>query len=834
MDLNELFKHWTYRVFSPGTLLRRKYESFKSLLNNDRKSLERIAELEDIYYGGMPVDWARVTRLVGELRESVAAMVDDMMRMNPKYVDLPDFARKIDFYLQVASELPDYDFSPPYVLSLEEARERPRCSGNKAANLSKVIEDAGLPAPEGFAITCAAFHYFLEYNELSPKIETLLSKVRLDQPGFSADVATEIQRIILEGEVPPAVKEAIRDQAAKFAYAAGGRAKFAVRSSARGEDAEASFAGQYESVLGVDLSDLSKAYKQVLASKYNVNAVSYRIRFGLADMETPMAVLVLKMIEPDIAGVIYTRGLSESDCNVLDIFTVEGLGSNLVGGSASPEVVSVSRCGDKADIRRVSGGLAPQAVSGEIPPEDHMLLTDSNAETLAEWGVKIEQLFGRPQDIEWCRDKNGALYVLQARPLYGAKIAPEEEQESGEEKIKIDAEPLISGGVTASPGVGIGVVCHCPMVRDLESLPEKAVLVAETLSPAFAGVLERLAAVVTDTGSKASHFASVAREFGLPVVVDTKYATRKLTDGMIVTVHADEAMVYEGEISELQGPETRRGTIEDTPFYKRLTWVMEYVSPLNLTDPDSADFRPDKCRSMHDLTRFCHETAVAEMFSLVGRGNRGLSRAKELESEMPMYMHLLDLEGGLRPETMLQDSVTPNDITSPPMKAVWAGLTNKNVDWSGLPPAYDWNGYEKMSGGFVSPKSKQLSSYAVLARDYIHLMLRFGYHFAVVDAMCVQDPESNYVQFRFKGGGGTPEQRLLRTEYISRILERAGYEVKITGDMLDAEYTRQNMDKILEALKTIGLVLGKTRLMDMSLHHESEIDELVEKFYREL
>jgi pyruvate,water dikinase len=832
MDLTELFRHWTYRVFAPGTLLRRKYESFKSLLNNDRKSLERIAELEDIYYGRTPVDWARVSRLVSELRSSVAAMVDDMMRMNPNYMDLPDFARKIDFYLQAASELPDYDFSPPYVLPLVEAREFPACSGNKAANLSRVVEEAGLPSPEGFVVTCAAFHYYLEYNELRPKIETLLSKVRLEQPGFSADVCTEIQRLILEGEVPPAVEDEMRDAAAKLVYADGGQSTFAVRSSALGEDSEASFAGQYESVLGVGLSDLKTAYKKVLAGKYNANAVTYRIRFGLADAETPMAALVLKMIEPDVSGVIYTRGLSEAECDVLDIYSVEGRGSNLVGGSASPEVISVARCGRTTEVVRALGGGAPQAISGEVPA-DEFILNDSDAETLAEWGIRIEQLFGRPQDIEWCRDGNGRLHILQARPLYGAKI-PTEEANDDAGKPEIEAEPLISGGVPASPGVGIGAVRHCPMVRELENLPENTVLVCETLSPSYAGVMERLAAVVTDTGSKASHFASVAREFGLPVIVDTKYATRTLQDGTLVTVHADEAKVYEGEVEELLGPETRKGSIEDTPFFKRLSWVMEYVSPLNLTDPESRDFRPDKCRSMHDLTRFCHETAVAEMFSLVGRGSRGLSRAKQLESDMPLYMHVLDLDGGLRPETMLQEKVTPKDITSPLMKAVWKGLTHKSVDWSGLPPAYDWGGYEKMSGGFVSPKSKHLSSYALLARDYIHLMLRFGYHFAVVDSMCVDDQESNYVQFRFKGGGGTPEQRLLRSDYISKVLKRSGYRTKITGDMLDAQYDRAPRDNILEALSILGLVLGKTRLMDMSLHDESEVDGLVETFYREL
>ena len=79
-----------------------------------------------------------------------------------------------------------------------------------------------------------------------------------------------------------------------------------MRSSALSEDGEASFAGQYASLLKVPDAEITVSYKEVLASKYGPRAVAYRLRGGLADQDTPMAVLVLQMIEPVVSGVVYT------------------------------------------------------------------------------------------------------------------------------------------------------------------------------------------------------------------------------------------------------------------------------------------------------------------------------------------------------------------------------------------------------------------------------------------------------------------------------------------------------------------------------------------------
>ncbi|NJB69088.1 pyruvate,water dikinase [Desulfobaculum xiamenense] len=826
IELSELFRHWTYQVFAPGTLLRKKYEAFKNLLDIDRTCLRRIAELEELYYGRVPADWARVTMLTRALSADVKAITSELMRMRPgHYLDLPDYRRKIDFYLSMQTEPPDFDFAPPYAIALSEAHLCPDEAGNKAARLSGLAEVEDLPVPGGFVITTRAFHYFIEYNELRPRIETLLSKVTLDSPGFVMDICEEIQRLVMEAEVPPAVEREYREHALALAASRGGGIKLAVRSSAVGEDTEASFAGQYDSILGVSLSDLSSAYRKVLASKYSPKAVTYRIRYGMPDMQTPMAVLVLEMIDARTSGVVYTRDPAAPEADTLAVYAVEGIARSLVDGSSSPHVTTLSRTNPPAVLSRTCGGAAPQVVSGAIPDGDECL-ADEYAETLARWGLALEDAFGGPQDIEWCMDRLGSLCMIQCRPL---AILPPSESHAPEAAVEVSVEPVLSG-VGASPGIGIGTVCRPPRVTELDDIPEGCVLVADTLAPVFASVLERLSAVVTDTGSKASHFASVAREFGLPVIVDAKFATRALTDGMTVTVDADAGRVYPGSIEALAIRAAKRAADRTTPFHRRLRKVMDYISPLNLTDPDAENFAPKGCRTMHDIVRFCHEKAVAEMFSLVNKGGRGLAQAKILEGGLPLVMHILDLGGGLTPQARDATVVDPCHFASEAMSALWEGLNHPDIQWDGSLLAFDWEEFDRMSAGIVGLKSKLLSSYVILARDYMHTLLRFGYHFAVLDTMCTDHSDSNYINFRFKGGGAEMGQRRLRLAFVDKVLRDAGFTVRITGDMLEANLARAPRPRIELNLTLLGMLLGKTRLLDMALTGDEQVQQLVDEF----
>jgi pyruvate,water dikinase len=267
-----------------------------------------------------------------------------------------------------------------------------------------------------------------------------------------------------------------------------------------------------------------------------------------------------------------------------------------------------------------------------------------------------------------------------------------------------------------------------------------------------------------------------------------------------------------------------------TPFFTRLQRVMEFVSPLHLTDPASPGFAPVGCRSLHDLVRFVHEKGMVEMFSLVDRHGRGLGRARRLDTDLPLVMYVLDLENGISPEAGPGKEVRPQFITSEPMRACWQGLSHPDVAWDKSLLHIDWEELDRVSAGVISLRSAALASYAIISRDYLHLVLRFGYHFAVLDTLCGEDPEANYITFRFKGGGGSFENRLLRIQLIQIILEWAGFAVHTRGDLLEARFQRREAGRTLSRLTLLGLLQGKTRLLDMALSRPEQVLQLAEDF----
>ena len=827
MYLRRLFKHWTLQVFAPGKLLRLKYEAFKELLRHDKKSLELITDLEEILYWNLPVDWARIESLVRALRWSVASLIRSLLAMHPApYFALEEQFHRLELSMVSAMSLPEEDGRPPYTLTLAMAATNPDLAGGKAHALGQLLREAGLPGPRGFVVTTRAFHFFLQYNQLRHRLDELLAQVRLDEAQHLVELSREMEAMILEGYLPPALQEEIFRRLEEY-HQEGVQGPWIVRSSAVSEDGEVSFAGQYTSILNVPVAQVTEAYKQVLASKYSPRAVAYRLRCGLADQETPMAVLFLEMIDPAVSGVVYTRdaeSLADKDA-CLAIYAIPGLGQHLVDGSMIPEVHYLTREKNPQPLASIPSPYCPLVPGGL----DRVCLPAETVNTLARWGMSLEKLTGSPQDIEWCQDKEGELFLLQSRPLQVEPAVPKDFREPGTGP-EVAHPILLAGGVSASLGIGMGKVRLVKTEKELGEVPEGAVLVSPTLPPAFATIIDRVRAVVADGGSRASHFAAVAREYGLPVMVGTLEATRCLTPGQLVTVDATRCRVYQGEVESLKPYAARQPAKPATPFAARLRALMEFISPLNLTDPTSEDFTPQKCQSLHDVVRFVHEKGMAEMFDLVGRSGRGLVRARQLATDLPLIMYVLDLEEGLSPVAQESKTITPQLITSEPMRACWEGLSHPEVVWQKGLLHLDWEEFDRVSGGILSLRSKALASYAVLASNYMHLILRFGYHFAVLDTFCGDDPEANYIAFRFKGGGADFDNRLWRVKLIKLILEWAGFTVKTRGDLLDARFDRRAARQLLSRLTLLGILQGKTRLLDMALTNEEQVLEMANSF----
>ncbi len=844
--LGQLFRHWTYQLLAPGALLRGRYDSFRKLLEEDKRCLELITALEEIRHGQVQADWARVESLLRALAWASASLARHLTAMNPgQYLDLEPSLRDLLARLEPLARLPEPDAAPPYVLGLEQAATLHRKAGGKAWNLGRVLAGAGLPVPPGFVVSASAFFAFLEHNGLAPRLGELLARVRLDEPGRLEELCAEMQAMVLGGELPPLVEQAVAEAATGLASGPGAARALAVRSSAVGEDSgdggchgegsEVSFAGQYESILGVAPEEAGQAWRRVIASKYSARAVAYRVRYGLADSETPMAVLVLAMVRARASGVVYSLDPAPAERPRIGVYAVRGLGESLVDGSTLPDMFYLSRPDNPALVKSVIQSSVQEGVAGR----PMAVLDRVSVKTLADWGLVLERLFGCPQDVEWAQDEDGELYVIQSRPLQaGAPHGGAESQSSPEGMGEADPaaghEVLLRAGMTASGGVGIGRAHLLGPGEPLRSVPGGSVLVCETLGPDLVSLLGRVTAIVAERGSRASHFASVAREFGLPVIVGATDASRILHSGQAVTVDAGRPAIYAGVVEGLRAAGREGARRRTTPLSRRMERIMPLVSPLTLTDPQSPRFAARFCESVHDFVRFCHEKGAAEMFSLVDRGGRGLSKARRLRTGLSMDFYVLDV-GGREPWSRSgasgKDDIAPEALASRPMRALWQGLTHRDVAWAKSLRHMDWQAFDRVSAGVGVLGSKDLASYAVLAEDYLHAMVRFGYHFAVVDALCSEHDDANYVAFRFKGGGADFERRLLRLQFVAEVLRRAGFASDSRGDLLDARFARQDERKCLQRLSLLGILLGQTRLLDMAMTDAAQVERMVEEFW---
>ena len=841
IPLTKLFKYWTYQAFSPGTVLRDKYEAFKSLLRNDKRAHELMAELEEIYYDKIRVDFRVIEDKYDEFSQCVSHMVEDLTTMCPsRYLDLKAYFKKFDFYVRFMLAPKKYDFSPPFTLPLGDVTANDlSLVGGKAMNLGVINKKLDLPIPAGFVITTNAFYYFIEYNNLWKPLNGKLSKLDINSASLLNTISEELKDLILNADTPPEIQEDILDRFQSLFKKKGGDVRVAVRSSAVGEDSRSSFAGQYKTVLNVGERDVLDAYKQVIASKYEPRALYYRINYGLSDLETPMAVIALEMIDAAASGVIYTRHLEDPASNKLSIHSIWGLGELLVSGEASPDILEVSK-GYEPRISQRKIGTKPKKMvfskkggTETVPVDDEKQkspsLDDGPALTLSRWAMKLESNSGEPQDIEWCLDREGTLFLLQSRPL---KL--EEGPSAPSESVPKDIpnKVLLSGGEKACSGVGAGKVFKIEQRADLDTVPESAVLVARNTLPQYVEILDKLNAVVTDIGSTAGHFSSVAREFGVPTLVNTGNATETLPQEKEVTVHADGKVVYEGAVeSLLKLAAKHRELISDSPFERKLRYVINFVSPLKLTDPQSPFFIEGEVRSFHDIIRFCHEKAVQEMFHMGEKRVRKVGGSRKLISHIPMIFYVFDVGGGLKDQLAEEKTVTMDEIESLPMKEVFKGLSHPDIQWSDF-THFNWEEYDRiiMSGGIISAESAMLASYAIISHNYLNLNLRFGYHFVILDSICQENAGENYIMFRFSGGGTEFEKRALRADFLTRVLERLEFNVDKKGDLVDGQLAQEDEESIRRKLDILGRLLGATRLMDMYLKDESMVETFVDEF----
>jgi pyruvate,water dikinase len=540
-----------------------RYQHFKSLLEHNHLSLSLMAELEQQYYGGRPFLFPRVKERIALLLKEVKGLLESFLKLSEgKFSSLSARFEKIEEELKQLAATTDFS-SEDLVVSLDKiTAAMKRVVGAKVGNLALIRRDLGLPVPDGFAVTARAYEKFMEEKELNQAIEKEWSRFSPEALEEIDQISRTIRALILGAEIPGEIQKAILEAYENLKQNSPDPVRISMRSSAIGEDTEASFAGQFETVLNVTDLNLLQAYKTVLASKYSARAILYRYRQGFDDAQTPMCVAGIRMIEARASGVLYTRDPFNAANDHIRISALWGLGEHLVDGSASPDRFLIHRETGKIVEKIVSrketrlvtlpqGGTALEEVPGE--DRESPALNDDQVRQLVDYGLKLEDYFGQPQDIEWALDQQGQMIILQSRPLgLQDPVKEQKEQPSGSADLPI----LLSAGQTASPGNAVGPV-FILTEAGLETVPDEAILVVKTASPDYAKLMGRVKGIITDIGSITSHLASVAREFRVPALFDTQKATAVLRHGEIITLAADRATVYRGIMEEGLGKEQR-------------------------------------------------------------------------------------------------------------------------------------------------------------------------------------------------------------------------------------------------------------------------------------
>jgi len=827
-----------------------RYTCFKDLLDSNTQLMNIITDLEAKLEGRQVFGMSYVRSQSARAAFHAFRMIKSLdVLSGHRYPSLYEVLDRINAGIKASlgerKEIAVTEFILPYERLTKELVD---WVGGKSANLGEVLNKVNLPIPPGFAITTRAFEAFLAHNDLRDEINK--RKMALDplNPQTLAAVSQEIQELINQAQVPPALEDALLSAYEDLARALrpAGAPQFvlrvSMRSSAIGEDSELSYAGQYLTVLNVTQNRLLSAYKDIVASLYTPRAMSYRLNKGIRDEDTAMSVACLKMVDAAAAGVMYSRHPFDVLKDHVLISAVWGLGPYAVDGVITPDTYEVAKDRDftllDARIAHKTVQLVCELKGGlkEIPvaPDnmDQPCLTSEQLITLAAYAVKLEKHYRGPQDVEWALDHQGRLLVLQTRPL---KVQPPA-QEHLEAVPPVPGYPLlVEGGAVAYPGVGCGPAFVVRSEEDLLNFPDAAVLVAKHSSPKFVLVMPRAQAIITDSGSISGHMASLCREFAVPTILDAKSATAAIAPGQEITVDAYAARVYRGKVPELLAlQQSRESHMQDTPVYQVLKKVAEHVVPLRLVDPKAPDFTPQACTSLHDLGRLVHELSYTEMFKISDLVSHQGGGALKLDAPIPLDLYLIDLGGGLSGVGRGAHKVKVEQVASAPFQALLKGMLNEALRGQEPRPI-------QLAGLFSVMREQMLAapnleerfgdrSYAIISDKYLNFSSRVGYHYSVLDSYCGQTVNKNYITFSFKGGAADDVRRNRRVRAIAIVLIGLDFTVDVKGDRVDARLQKFEAPVIAEKLDLIGRLLQFTRQMDMLMTSEVSVEAVAKNF----
>ena len=443
--------------------------------------------------------------------------------------------------------------------------------GGKNANLGELLK-AKIRVPPGFAITAQAYKQFITETSIAEKIyKTITDTVKnVNDPKEYEIASKKIRRLIESTKMPKDLEKEIRDAYKTLCTKAKLTNMFvAVRSSATAEDLpDASFAGQQETFLNTrGENELLANTVRCFSSLFTPRAIFYRTEKGFKHENVLLSVGVQKMVNSKCAGVMFTINPVTGQRDQIVIEGNWGLGESVVSGAVTPDHYEVdkntlrvtARSISKKTVEYIRDPKTGKTVHAKVPVsrQETSCVTDQEISKLTELGKRIEQHYGKVQDIEWAIDRDMSfpenIFVVQSRPetVWSTKIeATPTLEESKPSTQPSELQVIVKGLAAGKRSIGAGVAKVAISAEDASKLIQKGdVLVTSMTNPDFVPYMRLANAIVTDKGGVTCHAAIVSRELGIPCIVGTDNATKVMKNGKEYTVDARSGVVYEGLIS---------------------------------------------------------------------------------------------------------------------------------------------------------------------------------------------------------------------------------------------------------------------------------------------
>ena len=412
-----------------------------------------------------------------------------------------------------------------FPITSRSARDADRV-GPKASNLAG-LGAAGLPIPDGFCIAADAYRHQLASLGLTVaptdhRDDAAIMRARRE--------AIAVRLALLSAPIVPSILEPLL-MAREELMRRTATAALAVRSSSLVEDRfGSSFAGQFESYLGVDTeADFLTAVRACWAALWSPRILRAMIAQNASPADTAMGVLVQPLIPARVSG----GGLSQAGEDEMLLNATWGPGSAIAQGEVVPDRYNLSRDGAlldsetgrrSHDVTCMHLPFRPRAGARQVLRGEMVWPRCLNDEQISELGGYLraaETLMGMPVEIEWALDDRG-ISLLQSRPLHvGAAHVPDE---IWLRHPKLKGHP---SGVGWGSGRACVVNCECELSR----VGPGDILVTKVAGPALGRILTRVSGVVAELGGSTSHLASLARERGIPMVLGVRNATQHIPDG---------------------------------------------------------------------------------------------------------------------------------------------------------------------------------------------------------------------------------------------------------------------------------------------------------------